>query len=148
MEFKDRIKERRKLLGISQSELAKKVGVTGRTVQNYELGTRNPQSIEIAQKLAEALDTTVEYLLGNDGIFIADAYEKGGARSARDINALVSEISGLFAGGEIAEEEKDGIMAALHCRIFGTRALPRSRQDRQRNRNGGCTAHRRCIGGI
>jgi transcriptional regulator with XRE-family HTH domain len=114
MEFKDRLKERRRILGISQAELAKKVGITGRTVQNYELGTRNPQSIEIAQKLAEALETTVEYLLGNDGLLIADAYERGGAKTARDINALVSEISGLFAGGEIGEDEKDGIMAALN----------------------------------
>ena len=114
MEFKDRLKERRRILGISQAELAKKVGITGRTVQNYELGTRNPQSIEIAQKLAEALETTVEYLLGNDGLLIAEAYERGGAKTARDINALVSEISGLFAGGEIGEDEKDGIMAALN----------------------------------
>jgi transcriptional regulator with XRE-family HTH domain len=114
MEFKDRLKERRRILGISQAELAKKVGITGRTVQNYELGTRNPQSIEIAQKLAEALETTVEYLLGTDGLLIADAYERGGAKTARDINALVSEISGLFAGGEIGEDEKDGIMAALN----------------------------------
>jgi transcriptional regulator with XRE-family HTH domain len=114
MEFKDRLKERRRILGISQAELAKKVGITGRTVQNYELGTRNPQSIEIAQKLAEALETTVEYLLGTDGLLIADASERGGAKTARDINALVSEISGLFAGGEIGEDEKDGIMAALN----------------------------------
>ena len=114
MEFKDRLKERRRILGISQAELAKKVGITGRTVQNYELGTRNPQSIEIAQKLAEALETTVEYLLGNDVLLIAEANERGGAKTARDINALVSEISGLFAGGEIGEDEKDGIMAALN----------------------------------
>lgn len=114
MEFKDRLKARRHMLGISQEELAKKSGVTGRTIQNYELGTRKPQNIETAQKLALALDTTVEYLLGNDGLLVAEAYERGGARSARDINALVSEISGLFAGGEIAEDEKDGIMAALN----------------------------------
>ena len=114
MEFKDRLKARRHILGISQEELAKKSGVTGRTIQNYELGTRKPQNIETAQKLALALDTTVEYLLGNDGLLVTEAYERGGARSARDINALVSEISGLFAGGEIAEDEKDGIMAALN----------------------------------
>jgi len=114
MEFKDRLKARRHMLGISQEELAKKSGVTGRTIQNYELGTRKPQNIETAQKLALALDTTVEYLLGNDGLLVTEAYERGGARSARDINALVSEISGLFAGGEIAEDEKDGIMAALN----------------------------------
>lgn len=114
MEFKDRLKERRHILGLSQEELAKKAGVTGRTVQNYELGTRAPQNIDIVGKLATALDTTVEYLLGSEGMFVVSARERGGARSARDINALVSEISGLFAGGEIAEEEKDGIMAALN----------------------------------
>ena len=57
------------------------------------------EEVEI-EKLAEALETTVEYLLGNDGLLIADAYERGGAKTARDINALVSEISGLFAGGD------------------------------------------------
>ncbi len=114
MEFKDRLKERRKVLGISQEELAKKAGVTGRTVQNYELGTRKPQHMEIAARLATALDTSVEYLLGSEGIYVANAYQRGGAKSARDISTLVSEISGLFAGGDIDEEEKDGIMAALN----------------------------------
>ena len=99
---------------MSQDELAKKAGVTGRTIQNYELGTRNPQHIDIVQKLANALSTTVEHLLGNEGMYVLGAYEKGGTRTARDINALVSEISGLFAGGEIDEDEKDGIMAALN----------------------------------
>lgn len=114
MEFKDRLKQRRLFLKMSQDELAKKAGVTGRTIQNYELGTRNPQHIDIVQKLANALSTTVEHLLGNEGMYVLGAYEKGGARTARDINALVSEISGLFAGGEIDEDEKDGIMAALN----------------------------------
>ena len=114
MEFKDKLKERRRLLGLSQEELAKKAGVTGRTVQNYELGTRTPQNIEIVQKLATALDTTVEYLLGSEGLLIVEAREKGGSRSARDVQLLVSELTGLFAGGEIDDEEKDGIMAALN----------------------------------
>ncbi len=114
MEFKDRLKERRHILGLSQEELAKKAGVTGRTVQNYELGTRAPQNIEIVQKLATALETSVEYLLGNDGMLVVEANEKGGSRAARDVHTLVSELAGLFAGGEIDEAEKDGIMAALN----------------------------------
>ncbi len=114
MEFKERLKNCRKALGLSQEELAKKAGVTGRTIQNYELGTRKPQHIEIVSRLATALETTVEYLLGNDGMLVISAYERGGSRTARDIDALVSEISGLFAGGDIEEDEKDGIMAALN----------------------------------
>lgn len=114
MEFKDRLKERRQFLKMSQEELARKAGITSRTVQNYELGNRNPQHIDIVQKLATALDTSVEHLLGNEGMYVLGAYEKGGVKTASDIQLLVSEISGLFAGGEIDEEEKDGIMAALN----------------------------------
>ena len=114
MEFKDRLKEKRRILGLSQEELAKKAGVTGRTVQNYELGTRAPQNIDIVSKLAVALETSVEYLLGSEGLLVVEAREKGGYRSAKDIHALVTELTGLFAGGEIDEEEKDGIMAALN----------------------------------
>ena len=43
-----------------------------------------------------------------------EAAEKGGTKAARDVDQLVSEVIGLFAGGEIDEEEKDGIMAALN----------------------------------
>lgn len=114
MVFKDRLKEKRHEAGISQAELARRVGVTSRTIQNYEMGSRKPQHMEIVQKLADALGTSVSYLLGSEGSFIVRAYERGGSSAARDVEALVSEISGLFAGGELDEAEKDAIMAALN----------------------------------
>ena len=52
--------------------------------------------------------------MGSDGMLVVEAREKGGYRSAKDITLLVSELTGLFAGGEIDDEEKDGIMAALN----------------------------------
>lgn len=113
MAFKERLKEKRKALGMSQTELAERVGVTSRTIQNYELGSRKPQNMEVVQKLADALNTTTDYLLGNADRQILAAYVKGGAKAARDVEELVSEISGLFAGGELAEDEKDAVMAAL-----------------------------------
>jgi transcriptional regulator with XRE-family HTH domain len=114
MVFKDRLKEKRHEAGISQAELARRVGVTSRTIQNYEMGSRKPQHMEIVQKMADALGTSVSYLLGSEGSFIVRAYERGGASAARDVEALVSEISGLFAGGELDEDEKDAIMVALN----------------------------------
>ncbi|MBQ7338868.1 MAG: helix-turn-helix transcriptional regulator [Clostridia bacterium] len=114
MEFKDRLKERRAAAGMSQSALATAIGVTLRTVQNYELGSRKPQHMEVVQKMADALGTTTEYLLGSEGVHVVNAYERGGASAARDVEALVGEIRGLFAGGELDEDEKDAIMAALN----------------------------------
>lgn len=113
MAFKERLKEKRKEAGLSQAELAARVGVTSRTIQNYELGTRKPQNVEVVQKLADVLHTTTDYLLGNADRQILAAYVRGGSKAARDVEELVSEISGLFAGGELDEEEKDAVMAAL-----------------------------------
>ena len=39
MGFKERLKEKRIEAGLTQVELAKKAGVTARTIQNYELGS-------------------------------------------------------------------------------------------------------------
>ena len=113
MAFKERLKAKRKEARLSQTELAERVGVTSRTIQNDELGSRKPQNLEVVQRLADALSTTADYLLGNADRQVLAAYVRGGAKAARDVEELVNEISGLFAGGELAEEEKDAVMAAL-----------------------------------
>ena len=113
MDFKDRLKEKRTQVGLTQVELAQKVGVTSRTIQNYELGDRIPSSLSVAQKLADTLGTSVEYLLGSGGKLIVEAHEKGGAKAARDVDELVSEVQGLFSGGRLDDEAMDGVMEAL-----------------------------------
>ena len=112
--FKDRLKEKRLEAGLTQVELAGKAGVTTRTIQNYELGNRKPANMEVIQRIADALNTTTEYLLGSSGAYVVDAQERGGAKAARDIEELVSEVTGLFAGGELSEEAIEGAMKALN----------------------------------
>ena len=114
MIFKERLKEKRGEANLTQAELAKIAGVSTRTIQNYELGSRKPYQIEVVQKIAEALNTTTEYLLGSSGIIVAEAHEKGGAKAARDIDELVSEVTGMFAGGSLSEEALEGAMKALN----------------------------------
>lgn len=114
MVFKDRLKKKRVEAGLTQVQLADKAGVTARTIQNYELGNRKPSNMEVIQKIADALNTTTEYLLGSSGTYVVEAYEKGGSKAARDIEQLVSEVTGLFAGGELSEESLEGAMKALN----------------------------------
>jgi len=57
----NRLKERRAELGLTQAELAERVGVTRKTVNTVENGVFTP-STTLALKLAEALDLTVEKL--------------------------------------------------------------------------------------
>ena len=114
MIFKDRLKAKRGEANITQAELAKLAGVSTRTIQNYELGSRRPYQIEVVQRIADALGTTTEYLLSSSGMMVADAHEKGGSKAARDIDELVSEVTGMFAGGRLSDEALDGAMKALN----------------------------------
>jgi putative transcriptional regulator len=57
----NRIKDRRTGLGLTQAELAEKVGVTRKTVNTVENGVFVPSTI-LALKLAQALNVSVEEL--------------------------------------------------------------------------------------
>ena len=114
MGFKERLKEKRVSANLTQVQLAKMISVTPRTIQNYELGTRKPTKFDVVEKLAAALDTTAEYLLGSSGMLVLAAQEQGGAKAARDIDELVSEVSGMFAGGQLSDEALEGAMKALN----------------------------------
>ena len=61
--FKDKLKERRKELGMSQTELAGRVYLSQQLIAAYELGVRTPGT-ETLSALADALDCSTDYLLG------------------------------------------------------------------------------------
>ena len=114
MSFKDRLREKRLEANLTQVQLAEKVSVSARTIQNYELGTRKTTKYDVVEKIAAVLDTTPEYLLGQSGMLVVAAHEKGGSKAARDIDELVSEVTGMFAGGTLSEDALDGAMKALN----------------------------------
>ena len=62
----NRLKERRTELGLTQAELAERVGVTRKTVNTVENGIFTP-STTLALKLAEALGLSVEQLFWIEG---------------------------------------------------------------------------------
>lgn len=61
----ERIRKLRTELGLSQKELAEKLGVAQNTVAQYEKGT-SKLSIEVLYYLALALNTTADEILGLD----------------------------------------------------------------------------------
>ena len=67
MDMGKRIKEARKQAGLTQKELAQKLGLATGTVQQYELNKRSPR-IEQLKEIASVLDVTLEYLLGHENI--------------------------------------------------------------------------------
>ena len=113
MKFCEKIREARKNAGLKQDEFAKAIGVSLRTVSNYESGERYPKKRETYYKIAEVLKVDVNYLLTDDEEFLLEAEAKYGTKGARQAKALVAEVSGLFAGGELADEDLDEMMKGI-----------------------------------
>ncbi|HEX4345396.1 MAG TPA: helix-turn-helix transcriptional regulator [Solirubrobacteraceae bacterium] len=66
MPLGDRIKELRTELGLSQAELAQRVGTTdARQISRYENGRITP-SLDAIARLAQALDVSLDYLVFDD----------------------------------------------------------------------------------
>ena len=62
--FGERIRKQRKAKGMSQEQLARKLHVTQGAVSQWEKELTRPD-FDLLDALAEALDTTVAYLLGS-----------------------------------------------------------------------------------
>ena len=58
-----RIKELREEMGLTQKQLADKIGIARNTITQYELGIAS-MSVRVLTLLIQTLDTTAEYLLG------------------------------------------------------------------------------------
>lgn len=65
MNMGERVKMRREALGLSQRDLAERVGVSSPMICWIERGTKQP-SLQLGYIIAEVLQVTVSWLLGID----------------------------------------------------------------------------------
>ena len=113
MTFGEKIKAERKKLGVTQIELGERIGVTNRVITSYENGKSFPRTREAYKKIADALGVNVNYLLSDDDAFVMEAKEQFGYRGKKGAEKLLAEVTGLFAGGEMAEEDMDELMLGI-----------------------------------
>jgi len=65
MSFCEKLKECRAAAGLSQDDVAKKVGITQAAYSYIEKGLKMP-SLPVATSLAKALNTSLDYLTDNN----------------------------------------------------------------------------------
>lgn len=113
MTFGEKVKRARRNLNLSQEELAAKISVSRRTVTAWETDKALPRTRKVYEALADVLKVTPTYLINEDEAFVIDAGEQFGYRGKKGAERLMNEITGLFAGGEMAEEDMDALMFAV-----------------------------------
>lgn len=76
MEFKDKLKEKRDELKLSQEELATKLNISRQSISKWERGQSYP-SIETLLKLSDIFQITLDELLKGDDYLTEEIVKKG-----------------------------------------------------------------------
>lgn len=105
MHVGERIKELRTQAGMTQSDLAKVVEMTYVQIGRYETKKANPSS-EVLQKIAQALNTTTDFLMNGSTDEMANAQLKD------------KELLNLFRSVEqLGQEDKNMIKTFLDALV-------------------------------
>ena len=118
MKFAEKIRTLRCQQGKTQKDAADGCGVSLRTYVSYEQEGRYPRNREIYERMAVFFGVDKNYLLTEDEMFVSEAVEQYGDRGRKQAEARVAELTGLFAGGELAESDRDAVMIALQKAYF------------------------------
>ena len=110
MKFCEKFKKLRKKHGYSQAEVANEIGVSLRTVQNWEKGDKFPKRQKSLDAAAELFGVSSEYLIEDE-----ENDESVLTNHVYDVEAqkCIAGISALFSGGKLTENDKDLVMKAL-----------------------------------
>ena len=101
MGFGKKLKALREDKNLTQSELAQILGITLKTVSNYETKDMRPRKMEMYEKMANFFGVNINYLLTEEDFFIMQAGDDFGY------------MAGLFAGGDLPDEDKDALFEAI-----------------------------------
>ena len=141
MNFGEKIKELRKKRGFSQAELAEKIGVTQKTICNYENGTRFPKGQKIINGFADIFDVSIDYLLNDTDInedennihieykyeFISSAKENFGYKGKKEAENLIEKTAAIFSGGSLSDEDKDAFFQSITELYFDAKSKSRKK---------------------
>lgn len=133
MDFGAKISMLRRQRNMTQKHLADALGVSLRTITNYETGGRYPKQREMYRRIADILNVDINYLLTEDESFIVYTQEQIGSQGMEDAHRILTELRGLFAGGELAQEDKDEMMRAIQDAYW----IAKERQEEEYNRRRG-----------
>ncbi len=134
MTFGEKVRAARLAAGYSQRDVSEMTGLSLRTIQNYESGERLPKQRESYTLLSRALNVPIQALLDESTDLTLSAREEISSRATSEARRLVDEVSVLYAGGELCEEDMDAMMRAIQDAYWI--AKERGRKSRRRRQDG------------
>ena len=119
MLFGEKVKLLRQTLGLSQSILAKELGLSKRTIQSYEAGKSYPKQRQLYQQMAQLFGTDINYLL-MENEDISDENDKESSSEEdqpllpeEEADLLAESIARLFLNPSLPDAKKDELMQRI-----------------------------------
>lgn len=109
MGFSEKVRKHRLNAGTTQDDLALKLGVTCRTLQNYESGGVYPKKREIYSRLADIFHTDVDYWLTEAD----EPVQNVDKTYAPQTQALLSDVAKLFTEETLNDGDLDHILRSI-----------------------------------
>lgn len=113
MKFAEKLLNAREKKGITQAELAELLNVSKRTITSYEAEGKYPRKRDTYYKLSEIFNCDKNYFIGEEEDFIENASDKHGTYGKKQAEDLIRQANGLFAGGELSDEDKEAVLKSL-----------------------------------
>ena len=115
--FSSKLKELRAKKGLSQAELAKRLGVTQQAVGRWERDKNLPDN-DVLKKISVMFNVSIDYLLDNQTHqkdSLPALTPKDERQIARDLENMLDSLNGAAAMSDDPEDEEDRemLMAAL-----------------------------------
>lgn len=146
MNIGEKLRNARLVKNLSQIELAEMVGVTERSIYNYEQTATYPKPT-VLKSIADALGITVSYLMDEDEagtgksvdqeLFLANVKNQYGYRGAKEASEVLTRAAALFAGGSLDDSAKDVFFQSLMEVYLASKAearekfMPKQRKSRK-----------------
>lgn len=106
MDFGKKVKRLREDMGLTQTELAAKLGVSLKTISRYEVNGMRPRNREMYNELANLFKVDASYLLVDENDYKVPLEDQ-------NIDMLVNSMLGLFAGGTLKDRDKKAVVEAI-----------------------------------
>ena len=103
MDFAERLIQYREAHNLTQEALAERLGISRRMLYKYEAGISVPRASTL-KKICDELHISSDAMLGE---------EMQQPDPKQEIDKVVHDVSALFAGGVLTEEDKDALMHAI-----------------------------------
>ena len=140
MEFGDRLRKMRVEHNLSQIELATKIGVSVRTLYNYETSGRIPK-IDVITNIAHIFGVTVDSLVSDPEqtsfsyarreAFLQTAKNHYGSRGKKDAEAILESASALLKSSTMNGDAKNRFFQALTTAFLTAKEEARNKYGRK-----------------